>query len=175
MDKLRVLGLSSSFLVLVILIVTNGGVLIQNAFGSIEDFVDEIVESAEYRDDQAREEAENIAEEAREYADDQARDNEEDEEELDKEELDRDNTDNDNDRGNDVSSFDVPPGTDVGVIGDPGSMDPDSIFDIDDKLDELGSLDRISEHVKDRFRDIDWGDIPDPTKRHLDQIRTFDS
>ena len=115
MNKFRVLGFGSFGLVLLILITTCGG---PNAFGSIEDSVDEIVESAEDRSDQAREEAEDIAEEEREETDDEARDrdNEEDEEE----EVDEDNTDNGDDGGNDLLSSDL-----------------DSVLDIDDEVDEI--------------------------------------
>jgi gas vesicle protein len=81
----KVLGFSSSVLVLIILITTNGNGSIQNAFGSIEDSVDEIVESAEEESDEVRDDAEDLAEEAREDSDEEARDrgDEEDEDESD--------------------------------------------------------------------------------------------
>jgi vacuolar-type H+-ATPase subunit H len=152
-NKYRFLGLSSSILVLIILLTITGDSYVQNAFGSIEDSVDEIVDSAEEESEQAREEAEDIAEEAREDTDDEARDRDNEEDE--------DDTDDGDDRGNDVlssdldsffdiddkdnpprmdrndvSSFDLLPGSEVIVIGDPGSMDPDSVFDIDEGDEE---------------------------------------
>jgi hypothetical protein len=138
-NKFGIYGFSSFVVILIILITTHDG-FVSDVFGSTENSFDEIVESTKDRVDQAKQEAEDSAEDEREEVDDEVRD--------------KDNEVNEDENS---SEGDTDNGDGIGNVISAANLNLD--FDIEDKLNEIKGLDaETSGDLSDYFTVIEITD-----------------